>query len=75
MNYAKIEGNSDLVRDRTTNAILNINQPGYQNYLANSTLKQKEKIKVESLERDLDTIKEEINNVKILLQELLNCNK
>jgi hypothetical protein len=75
MTFAKIEGNPDLVRDRNTNAILNTNQPSYQSYLANSTLRQQEKTKVESLARDLDTIKDEINQVKNLLQELLNASR
>lgn len=75
MTFAQIEGNPDLVRDRNTNAILNTNQPSYQSYLANSTLRQQEKTKVESLARDLDIIKDEINQVKNLLQELLNASR
>jgi predicted transcriptional regulator len=37
--------------------------------------KQKEQNKVEDLERNLDTIKEEINQVKSLLLELLNATR
>lgn len=73
MTYAKIKGNSDLVRDQNTSAILNTNQAGYQSYLVNSALRQQEKTKVDSLERDLSVIKDEINQVKNLLQELLNA--
>jgi hypothetical protein len=58
-----------------TNAILNTNQNGYENYLLMVEAKQKEKNKVEDLERNLDTIKEEINQVKSLLQELLNASR
>ena len=75
MKRSKIEGHPDLIRDMNTNAILNTNQNGYENYLLMVEAKQKEKNKVEDLERNLDTIKEEINQVKSLLQELLNASR
>ncbi len=58
-----------------TNAILNTNQNDYETYLAMSQIKQKEQNKVEDLGRNLDTLKEEINQVKSLLQELLNASR
>ena len=58
-----------------TNAILNKDQNGYKSYLAMAEVKQNEQNKVEDLERNLDTIKEEINQVKSLLQELLNATR
>jgi hypothetical protein len=72
---SKIEGHPDLIRDMNTNAILNTNQSGYESYLAMAQVKQKEQNKVEDLERNLDTIKEEINQVKSLLRELLNATR
>lgn len=75
MNYAKIEGHPDLIRDTRTNAVMNTNQVDYQSYLALAQSKRDEKTKVETMERDLNVIKDEINQVKNLLQELLNCNK
>lgn len=75
MNQSKIEGHPDLIRDTNTNAILNTNQSRYETYLAMTQAKQKEQNKVEDLERNLDTIKEEINQVKLLLQELLNASR
>jgi hypothetical protein len=75
LNHSKIEGHPDLIRDMNTNAILNTNQSGYENYLAMAQVKQKEQNKVEDLERNLDTIKEEINQVKSLIQELLNATR
>ncbi len=58
-----------------TNAILNTNKSGYEEYLTMALAKQKEQNKVEDLERNLDTIKEEINQVKSLLLELLNATR
>lgn len=75
MKQSKIEGHPDLIRDMNTNAILNTNQNDYETYLAMSQIKQKEQNKVEDLGRNLDTLKEEINQVKSLLQELLNASR
>jgi hypothetical protein len=75
LNQSKIEGHPDLIRDMNTNAILNTNQSGYETYLAMTQAKHKEQNKVEELERNLDTIKEEINQVKSLIQELLNATR
>jgi hypothetical protein len=73
LKQSKIEGHPDLIRDMNTNAILNTNKSGYEEYLTMALAKQKEQNKVEDLERNLDTIKEEINQVKSLLLELLNA--
>jgi hypothetical protein len=75
LKQSKIEGHPDLIRDMSTNAILNTNQNDYETYLAMSQIKQKEQNKVEDLGRNLDTLKEEINQVKSLLQELLNASR
>ena len=75
MKQSKIEGHPNLIRDMNTNAILNTNKSGYEEYLTIALAKQKEQNKVEDLERNLNTIKEEINQVKSLLQELLNATK
>ncbi len=75
MKQSKIEGHPNLIRDMNTNAILNTNKSGYEEYLTMALAKQKEQNKVEDLERNLDTIKEEINQVKSLLLELLNATR
>jgi hypothetical protein len=75
LKQSKIEGHPDLIRDMNTNAILNTNKSGYEEYLTMALAKQKEQNKVEDLERNLDTIKEEINQVKSLLLELLNATR
>jgi hypothetical protein len=75
LKQSKIEGHPNLIRDMNTNAILNTNKSGYEEYLTMALAKQKEQNKVEDLERNLDTIKEEINQVKSLLLELLNATR
>jgi hypothetical protein len=71
MKLSKITGNQDLVRDMETNSIHNTNREEYSKYLEASRLKLREKEKIENIERDLTTITTEINEVKNLLQKLL----
>jgi predicted transcriptional regulator len=75
MTYTKIEGHSDLIRNTETQSIINTNSEEYSRYLSTLKIKQKDKTKVEVLERDLNDIKEEINQVKEMLQKLLNSCK
>lgn len=60
-----VEGHKGLYRDQKTNAILNTNDNEYEEYinLKNSKLKEK---------TEIETIKEEINEIKSLLLDLLN---
>lgn len=60
-----VEGYKGLYRDQKTNAILNTNDNEYVEYinLKNSKLKEK---------TEIETIKEEINEIKSLLLDLLN---
>jgi hypothetical protein len=62
--YVSVEGHSDLVRDPTTNAVLNINKSEIQNAreakkvrLAKMKEEQDLKDKVNSLENDMKDIK------------------
>lgn len=73
MTFKKINGEPNLVRDDKTNSIINRNSEEYSRYLKISKIKQNEQNKVDSFERELNSIKDEINQVKILLSQLLNC--
>lgn len=75
MKYSKVTDHPHLLRDNTTSAILNTDQNAYQEYLNRSQTHKIEKDKIESLERDMGTIKDEISQVKNLIQELLNATK
>ncbi len=75
MAYTKIEGHPNLIRNTESQSIVNTNSEEYSRYLSTLKIKQKDKTKVEVLERDLNDIKEEINQVKEMLQKLLNSCK
>ena len=74
MNYKKVKDNEHLVRDVSSNFIVNTNKSEYDDYLNRRKLKQNEKNKVENLERDLSTLRSELDEIKNLLRSLVNGN-
>jgi len=68
MNYSKVDGYKNLVRDNSTKAILNTNKTEYQNYVALRDQKNKEYKRVQDLEEDLANIKSDLNEIKQLLR-------
>lgn len=72
MNHFKVSGHSNLIRDNETKAIVNTNSSEYNTYIANKLLKQKENQKIDVVEKEILTIKKEIEEIKSLLLEFLN---
>ena len=65
--YIQVEGNSGLVRDRTTGAILN----------ANSTEIQKARLKKnkeKQQEQEIQELKKDVSDIKVLLTKLVEKN-
>jgi hypothetical protein len=65
MEYKKVEGHSDLIRDLETNAVINTNKTAYQDYLKMREEKLNEK-------QRLDNMENEIGEIKSLLHKLLD---
>ena len=57
MTFLKVEGKEGLVRDPSTNAIVNVNQDEYQKYLARRHKKTSDAQRIENLENELSEIK------------------
>lgn len=72
MEYLKVEGHNNLVRDPITNSIVNTNMTEYQQYLIQREIKNKENLKVENIEQDVANMKEDLNEIKLLLKNLIN---
>jgi len=72
MDYYKVKDNSDLVRDPSTGAILNTNSLDYDKYVAQRDSKNVEHKKTENIERDISTLRQELDEIKSLLRELVN---
>ena len=74
MDTYKLDGNKDLARDPQTNAIVNVNDSDYNQYISVRRAKnQKDKV-IDNLEGELNDLKSEMNEIKSLLKELVNGN-
>ena len=67
-----MKGHKDLARDPKTNAIVNVNNLEYTQYLSRREVKIEKNQKVQTMEEDLANVKSELNEIKSLLKELLN---
>ena len=72
MSYLKVEGHGELYRDSTTNSIVNRNTSDYNRYMSQKKTKNEEPEKVDTMEQDLAHLKNEINEIKSLLKDLVN---
>ena len=67
-----MDGHKDLARDPETNAIINVNNLEYTQYLSRREVKTEKNQKVQTMEQDLANVKSELNEIKSLLKELLH---
>lgn len=63
-----VEGHKNLFRNPETGAIINTDDIEYNNYVTHREQKRRQKY-------EIDNIKDEINEIKQLLKELLNESK
>ena len=68
----KVDGHSSLIRDENTNAILNTNSVEYNNYLSLRAKKRHKGERIDNMENDLKSLKDDINEIKTLLRALSN---
>jgi hypothetical protein len=71
MKYYGVEGHGDLVRDSHNNSIVNQNKSEYEKYLTIRNLKNKKSETVNNIEEELAQVKNDINEIKSLLKEVL----
>tara|TARA_B100001939_G_C16819414_1_gene563677 strand:- start:622 stop:837 length:216 start_codon:yes stop_codon:yes gene_type:complete len=62
--YAKVEGHSELIRDELSHAIINTDVEQYR-----LTIKRREMMK--SQRNEINTLKQEVTDIKNLLRELI----
>ena len=74
MDYIKVKDNEHLIRNSKSNCIVNTNKAEYEEYLTRRKLKKGEKNKVDNLERDISTHRNEITEIKDLFRSLVNGN-
>jgi hypothetical protein len=72
MKYIKVKGHDHLIRDPKTNSIINTNMSEYNEYISRRDSKLKESEKVNNLESDITNMKEDLDEIKLLLRRLIN---
>jgi hypothetical protein len=75
MNYLKVKGHNDLFRDPHTNSIINVNMTEYKQYLSRKSKKEEETQKINNLEDDISSLKQDLDEIKSLLRNLVNGSK
>ena len=72
MNYTNVKGHTDLVRDNSTRAIVSNDSSQYDNYLQRRAQRQQGKDRIDNMENDLKSLKDDFNEIKTLLRALSN---
>ena len=72
MNYTNGKGHTDVVRDNSTRAIVSNDSSQYDNYLQRRAQRQQGKDRIDNMENDLKSLKDDINEIKTLLRALSN---
>ena len=68
----KVEGHPNLIRDENSNAIVNTDSSEYTNYLSLRARKKHGGDRIDNMENDLKSLKDDINEIKTLLRALSN---
>ena len=69
--YLKVESDHGLLRDISNNAIVNNNFNEYEQFLQVSKLKYNEKKEIEDLKSDVNSMKNDLDEIKSLLKSLV----
>ncbi len=72
MEYYGVKGHVDLRRNAETGAIVNTNDLDYQKYITRREAKKAQVQQSENIEQDLANLKNEMNEIKSLLKELVS---
>ena len=72
MEYSNVKGHTDLIRDNSTGAILNNDSSQYNQYLTLRAKRQQGTNRIDNMENDLKSLKDDINEIKNLLRALSN---
>ena len=71
-NILHVEGNPSLVRDMGSNAIVNANQSEYEAYMRNRATMMTRVNQIQSQEEKINRLENDINDIKTMLQLLIN---
>ena len=70
--YLKVKSDISLVRDVDSNAIVNQNKSEFDKFLKLSQKKYEEKRKFDDMRSDLDSLKQDMDEIKTLLRNIMD---
>ena len=70
--YVKVKSDVSLVRDVNSNAIISKNQSEFDKFIKLSKKKYEEKKKFDRMRSDLDSLKEDMEEIKTLLRNIMD---
>ncbi len=72
--YVQVKNKDDLVRDTHSNAIVNSNKSAYALAKKRAEAAQKQRDEIRSATREINTIKNEMHDIKSMIKTLLDRN-
>ena len=70
--YLKVKSDVSLFRDKDSNAIVNKNKGEFDKFLKLSQKKYEEKVKFDNMRSDLDSLKQDMDEIKTLLRNIMD---
>ena len=67
----KVEGHTHLVRDVSSNAIINTNQSEYQLYMQRVKVREKQSDELRGAVKEINNLKNDIREIKELIKEIV----
>ena len=71
MELIKVAGERHLMKDKTTGVVINNDEAGYRAYLAQAELNAAKRQKMQTVEQEIDSMKEDIAEIKNILKLLV----
>jgi hypothetical protein len=72
MDFLKVEGNDGLVRDVSSQAILNTNNKEYESYISRKNAIKAQKLELERQGKQIDQINSDLSEIKQMISILIN---
>jgi len=70
--YKKVENNPGYLRDMSTHGIINVDNNALQAYRRKREFEKKQTSTVSALSEDINNIKQEMQDIKIMLAKILD---
>tara|TARA_Y100000992_G_C21109199_1_gene416435 strand:- start:211 stop:435 length:225 start_codon:yes stop_codon:yes gene_type:complete len=72
MSRLKVEGFESLIRDTSSNAIVNTNKTEYQQYMARVKSREEQGDKLRNVCKEINSLKKEFKEIKNMLTKVVN---